>query len=54
MNGLWKSGSEMITDGEPAALNHRRARTHALKQGVMQGLLTGKTMPVPSDTRVIL
>lgn len=30
-------------DAELAALEQRRAKTHAIKQGMMQELLTGKT-----------
>ena len=30
-------------DAELAALEQRRAKTHAFKQGMMQELLTGKT-----------
>jgi type I restriction enzyme S subunit len=38
----------MDMDAELAALEERRAKTSALKQGMMQELLTGKTRLVPA------
>ena len=42
--------AEVLTemDAELAALEQRRAKTRALKQGMMQELLTGKTRLVPA------
>jgi len=36
-------------DAEIAALEQRRDKTRALKQGMMQELLTGRTRPIPSE-----
>jgi hypothetical protein len=42
--------AEVLTDmdRELAALEQRRAKTRALKQGMMQALLTGRIRPVES------
>jgi len=43
MNGIGKPERVTEMDAELAALAQRREKTRALKQGMMQELLTGRT-----------